>query len=91
MSLIARRLAEQYPASNQGLDVSVTGLRDHLVKDYRRGLWILLGVVGFVLLIACTNVANLPALIAAGTVSGNSLQCLRTSILSHLRLPGFTL
>src|SRR5262249_32675771 len=41
MSLIARRLAEQYPASNEGLDVSVTLLRDHMVKDYRRGLWIL--------------------------------------------------
>ncbi|HKQ92034.1 MAG TPA: ABC transporter permease [Blastocatellia bacterium] len=59
MSLIARRLAEQYPASNEGLDVRVTGLRDHLVKDYRRGLWILLGAVGAVLLIACANVANL--------------------------------
>jgi putative ABC transport system permease protein len=59
MNNITRRLAEQYPASNEGLDVSLTGLRDHLVKDYRRGLWILLGVVGFVLLIACANVANL--------------------------------
>jgi len=59
MSLVARRLAEAYPASNEGVDVRVAGLRDHLVKDYRRGLWILLGVVGFVLLIACANVANL--------------------------------
>lgn len=59
MSLIARRLGEQYPESNEGIDVSVTGLRDHLVKDYRQGLWILLGVVGFVQLIACANVANL--------------------------------
>jgi putative ABC transport system permease protein len=59
MNNIAGRLAEQYPASNEGLDVSVTGLRDHLVKDYRRGLWMVLGGVGFVLLIACANVANL--------------------------------
>jgi predicted permease len=59
MSMIARRLEEQYPVSNEGLDVSVINLRDHLVIDYRQGLWILLGVVGFVLLIACANVANL--------------------------------
>ncbi|HEY6400135.1 MAG TPA: ABC transporter permease [Blastocatellia bacterium] len=59
MNLIARRLAEQYPTSNKGLDVKVTRLREHLAKDYRRGLWILLSAVGFVLLIACANVANL--------------------------------
>jgi putative ABC transport system permease protein len=59
MSNLARRLAEQYPASNAGIEVNVSALRDHLSQDYRRGLWILLGVVGFVLLIACANVANL--------------------------------
>jgi putative ABC transport system permease protein len=59
MNLIARRLAEQDPTSNKGLDVKVTRLREHLAKDYRRGLWILLSAVGFVLLIACANVANL--------------------------------
>jgi putative ABC transport system permease protein len=59
MSNIARRLAEQYPDSNAGIDVRVSGLRDHLAQDYRRGLWLLLGVTGFVLLIACANLANL--------------------------------
>ncbi|HMZ22959.1 MAG TPA: ABC transporter permease, partial [Blastocatellia bacterium] len=59
MHNLARRLAELHPDTNEGIDVSVTGLRAHLVKDYRRGLWLLLGVVGFVLLIACANVANL--------------------------------
>lgn len=63
--LIAR-MPEIYPESgaaaflNQvGLRAAVTPLRTALVGDMDRTLWILLGTVGFVLLIACANVANL--------------------------------
>jgi len=59
MITIARRIEEQNPVTNEGLTVKVYNLRAELVGDYRQALLILLGVVGFVLLIACANVANL--------------------------------
>jgi predicted permease len=59
MVAIAGRIEEQNPVTNEGLSVNVADLREGLVSDYRQALLILLGVVGFVLLIACVNVANL--------------------------------
>ncbi|HEX8501292.1 MAG TPA: ABC transporter permease [Pyrinomonadaceae bacterium] len=59
MEAIALRVEEQNPVTNEGLSVSVTNLRAGLVGGYRQSILILLGVVGFVLLIACVNVANL--------------------------------
>ncbi|MEK6281436.1 MAG: ABC transporter permease [Acidobacteriota bacterium] len=59
MDNIARRIEEQHPVTNEGMGVGVFLLRDRLVGDYRSALLILLGVVAFVLLIACANVANL--------------------------------
>ncbi len=59
MDTIARRLTEQFPKSNKGVGVNLVSLADALVGQVRTGLLIFLGVVGLVLLIACTNVANL--------------------------------
>ena len=59
LAAIAARLAQQYPTSNAGRTVAVVPLHDDIVSDYRRGLVLLLGAVGVVLLIACANVANL--------------------------------
>jgi predicted permease len=62
MDGIAARMKEQYPANyppNGGLTVSVVPLLNQVVGDVRLALYVLLGAVSCVLLIACGNVANL--------------------------------
>ncbi|MCI0336773.1 MAG: ABC transporter permease [Acidobacteria bacterium] len=59
MDTIARRLAQQYAASNADAGVLLVPLRDQLFGNLPQSLRILFGAVGFVLLIACANVANL--------------------------------
>ena len=56
---ITRRLEQEFPKTNSGLGSNVVPLHTQIVGDVRGVLFILLGAVGFVLLIACTNVANL--------------------------------
>src|SRR6266404_2442065 len=59
LDVIAVRLEQQYPESNKTRRVQIDRLLDNKVGNVRRALWILLGAVSFVLVIACANVANL--------------------------------
>ena len=59
MATIGQRLAEAYPAFNKGWGINVRSLPEAVSGEVRPALLVLLGAVGFLLLIACANVANL--------------------------------
>src|SRR5262249_20624831 len=59
LDAIAAQLEQQYPDSNKHVGARIIPLLENYVHDVRHALWVLLGAVGLVLLIACANVANL--------------------------------
>ncbi len=66
MHLLARRLAREHPATSpEGDDVRVVPIRDQVAGETRGPLFLMMGAVAFVLVIACVNVANLS--LARGT------------------------
>src|SRR5262245_51774987 len=66
LNAIADDLANQYPKYSKDVALYLVRLDEHIVgNEVRRALWLLLGAVGFLLLIACTNVSNL-LLVRAG-------------------------
>jgi putative ABC transport system permease protein len=59
MTEVAAQLGKQYPKTNGTSSVAMISLLDAVVQDARPSLWMLMAAAGFVLLIACANVANL--------------------------------
>jgi putative ABC transport system permease protein len=66
LEALAARLAAEHPSTNAGWGVKVEPLHERVVGNVRQALWVLMGVVGFLLLISCANVANLLLARAAG-------------------------
>ncbi|HSE36069.1 MAG TPA: ABC transporter permease, partial [Blastocatellia bacterium] len=59
MTAIEGRIVQQYPGENSGIGISLIPTHEQTVKEIRPALLVLLGAVAFLLLIACTNIANL--------------------------------
>jgi predicted permease len=66
MDAIARRLREAHPTTNRDAGVSIVDLQTQMTRESAPILWVLLGVVGCVLAIACGNVATLLLAAAVG-------------------------
>jgi predicted permease len=98
MNTISARLEQEYPGDDKGWGATVVPLRDQLVGDVRPALMVLLGAVGFVLLVACANVANLVLVktlarqkeIAIRTALGASSARMAQQILSETLLLALT-
>jgi predicted permease len=59
LSMIAQQLEQEHPQTNRGRGVHLATITEDTIGGASRALWMIFGAVGFVLLVACANVANL--------------------------------
>ena len=59
LSLIAKQLKQEYGEKTDAVDFTLTPLQTFLTRNVKQGLWLLLGAVGLLLLVACANFSNL--------------------------------
>lgn len=87
LTSIAAGLAEEYPKTNSGWSVRTSPLKEEIVGDVEGSLWMLFGAVGFVLLVACANVAALLLVRALGRLQSNAIrQAMGASRVQLIRL-----
>ncbi|HWW23181.1 MAG TPA: ABC transporter permease [Edaphobacter sp.] len=77
MNTISERLAQAYPGDDKGWGAVLNPMREETVGEIRPALLMILGAVGFVLLIACANVANL---VLARTLARRKEIAIRTAM-----------
>jgi len=77
MGTISSRLQQQYPDSNTDSSLKLVPLQEQVVGEFRASIFVLLVAVGFVLLIACANVAHM---LLARAASRQKEMAIRTAL-----------